>query len=71
MFKRLRTLQGAQWASSIMVVLVSGLVGQFAAIGMNPAQWAGALLAMAGSIALAVMLRVWPATAPARSRRQD
>jgi hypothetical protein len=69
MVKRLRTLEAAQWASSIMVVLVSGLVGQFAAIGMNPMQWAGALLAMAGSIALAVMLRVWPAPAPIPNRR--
>jgi len=69
MFKRLTSQEAAQWASTIMVVLVSGLVGQFAARGMNAAQWAGAVLAIAGSIALAVMLRVWPAPAPVRNRR--
>jgi hypothetical protein len=71
MFKRLRTQEAAQWASTILVVLISGLAGQFAAHGMNKVQWLGAALAVLGSITLAVMVRVWPAQAPADSRQRD
>lgn len=58
--------RAAQMASSILVIVVSALAGQFAAHGMNTVQWLGAALAVLGSITLAVLLRVWPEEAPAK-----
>lgn len=58
--------RAAQWASSILVVVVAAMAGQFAAHGMNLVQWLGAALAVLGSITLAVLLRVWPASETAR-----
>ena len=69
MFKRLSKQDAANWASAILVVIVSALAGQLAAHGMNAVQWLGAALAVLGSITLAVMVRVWPAPAPARADR--
>lgn len=66
MFKNLDSNQITQWASAILVIVISGLAGQFAAHGMNAVQWLGAALAVLGSITLAVLVRVWPPqTAPA------
>jgi len=62
--------RAAQLASSVLVIVVSALAGQFAAHGMNAVQWLGAALAVLGSITLAVLLRVWPAeTERARAKR--
>jgi hypothetical protein len=36
------------------------MTGHYAAIGMNPVQWAGALAAILGSVTVAVAVRVWP-----------
>jgi len=69
MFKNLSKQDAANWASAILVVIVSGLAGQLAAHGMNAVQWLGAALAVLGSITLAVMVRVWPAPATARADR--
>jgi hypothetical protein len=69
MFKRLSTEEAARWGTAILVVVISGLAGQFAAQGMNAIQWLGAALAILGSITLAVMVRVWPAPAANRERR--
>jgi drug/metabolite transporter (DMT)-like permease len=63
MFKNLSKQDAANWASAILVVIVSGLAGQLAAHGMNAVQWLGAALAVLGSITLAVMVRVWPQAA--------
>ena len=72
MFKSMRRGEFAEWATGILVVVIAGAVGQFAAQGMNSLQWAGAALAVIGSITLAVMIRVWPAPAPAQqSERRD
>ena len=60
--------RAAQLAASVLVIIVSVMAGQFAAEGMNAVQWLGAALAVLGSITLAVLLRVWPAEAPQRSR---
>ena len=68
MFKNLDSNQIIQWGSAILVVVISGLAGQFAAHGMNTVQWLGAALAVLGSITLAVLVRVWPPEA-ARVRR--
>jgi hypothetical protein len=68
MFKRLQTDEAVRWATAILVVVISGLAGQFAAQGMNLVQWLGAILAVLGSVTLAVMVRVWPAPAANPSR---
>jgi len=68
MFKNLDFNQITQWASAILVVVISGLAGQFAAHGMNTVQWLGAALAVLGSITLAVLVRVWPAQAASVKR---
>ena len=67
MFQQWRSQDAAKLASAILVILVSGLAGQFAAQGMNVVQWLGAILAVLGSVSLAVIVRVWPAPAPSRS----
>ena len=48
-------------ASAGLVIIVSGLVGQYAARGMTPSQWSFGLMAILGSVTLAVILRCWPA----------
>lgn len=60
----------AQWGSAILVVIASMIVGRYAALGMDPVQWACGVFAILGSVSVAVMVRVWPA--PARvSADQD
>ena len=66
MFQQWRPQDAAKLATAILVILVSGLAGQFAAQGMNAVQWLGAILAVLGSVSLAVIVRVWPAPAPSR-----
>jgi len=51
----------ADWGSAALVFVVSALAGRFASEGMTLVQWAGALVAVLGSITLAVAVRVWPA----------
>ena len=68
MFQQWRSQDAAKLATAILVILVSGLAGQFAAQGMNAVQWLGAILAVLGSASLAVIVRVWPAPAPNHSR---
>lgn len=71
MFRKLQSEEAAKLASVALVILTSGLAGQFAAHGMNLIQWLGAILAVLGSVTLAVMIRVWPSPARASNRRQD
>jgi hypothetical protein len=68
MFKGMRRGEFAEWGTGILVVLIAGAVGQFAAQGMNAVQWMGAMVAVIGSIALAVLVRVWPAPAVQESQ---
>ncbi len=51
----------ARWLSAATVFLVAWLIGSMAAEGLNTAQWLAAAVAMAGSIAWAVIEQVWPA----------
>ncbi|HEX6866282.1 MAG TPA: hypothetical protein VF122_03525 [Caulobacteraceae bacterium] len=69
MFRRLNSDDLAKLASVALVIVTSGLAGQFAAQGMNAVQWLGATLAVLGSVTLAVMIRVWPAPARNPNRR--
>lgn len=65
MLKYLLSDDAARGASVALVVVTAGLVGQFAAQGMSPTQWLYGLASIAGSIAVAVMVRCWPAEKPA------
>jgi hypothetical protein len=49
-----------EWSSASLVFLSGATTGHFAAMGMNPVQWAGAATAILGSVAVAVAVRVWP-----------
>lgn len=70
MLKYLFSDDAARGASVALVVITAGLVGQFAAAGMSPVQWAYGLVAIAGSIAAAVMVRCWPAQKPVVEARE-
>ena len=65
----LKSAQAAEWGSALLVILASSIVGHEAALGMSAQQWACAALAVAGSVAVAVMVRVWPAKRTAEDRR--
>ena len=56
------------WASASMVAISGGLAGHYAALGMTPLQWAGAVSAVLGSVTVAVAVRIWPAPAKAPQR---
>jgi len=51
----------AEWTSAGMVFISGGLAGHYASLGMTPMQWAGAVVAVLGSVTVAVAVRVWPA----------
>lgn len=51
------------WGSASLVIVCGGLAGHYAAMGMTPLQWAGALCAVLGSVTVAVFVRVWPTEA--------
>ena len=58
-----------EWGSASLVFLSGAMTGHFAAIGMNPVQWAGAAAAILGSVTVAVAVRVWPPkTADAKAK---
>ena len=57
----IRTVLSARWLSGATVFLVAWIIGSKAAEGMGALQWAGAFVALAGSIAWAVIEQVWPA----------
>lgn len=63
-----------KWAAACLVILCGGLAGHYAALGMTPVQWAGALCAVLGSVTVAVAIHVWPAPArqkPHQGRQRD
>ena len=68
MFKLFRSPDFSLGASAAAIVVVSGLVGQYAARGMTADQWVYGLVAIAGAITLAVVLRCWPAPQKVRVR---
>lgn len=59
----------AEYGSAGLVLLSGATAGHFAAVGMNPVQWAGAAAAVLGSVTVAVAVRVWPA--PVRAKAED
>lgn len=71
MLKFITSSDAANGASVALVVVTAALVGQYAARGINPTQWVFGLTAIAGSIAVAVMLRCWPAPQQDRVEARD
>ena len=59
------------WLSASLVIICGALAGHYAALGMAPVQWAGAVAAVLGSVALAVAVRVWPMKPGVGQRQQD
>lgn len=55
-----------KFGSLFLMIFSTGLAGQFAGEGMHPVQWAGAALAVGGSVTLAWMAHRWPARADRR-----
>jgi hypothetical protein len=51
-----------------LAVFSTGLAARFAADGLAPGQWPGALAAVLGSLAVAAVVRIWPRPQPVRSR---
>ncbi|MDB5430901.1 MAG: hypothetical protein JWP35_2017 [Caulobacter sp.] len=60
MLKRVNAIAAGEYTSAFAVVVVAAMTGARAAEGMSALQWAGGLAAVAGTVAWAVMVRVWP-----------
>lgn len=60
----------AEWGSALLVFASGGMAGHYASLGMTPVQWAGAAVAVLGSVTVAVAIRVWPTPAKARGQQQ-
>ena len=58
-----------EWSTAGLVLLSGAMAGHYAAMGMNPVQWAGAAMAVLGSVTVAVTVRVWPSQAKAEAKR--
>lgn len=59
-----------EWSTAGLVLLSGATAGHFAAMGMTPVQWAGAAMAVLGSVTVAVAVRVWPAPQKAEAGRE-
>ena len=53
----------AEYGSAGLVFVTGALAGHYAALGMSPVQWLGAAVAVAGSVGVAVAVRVRPGAA--------
>ena len=58
-------------ATISLVIISGGLAGHYAAVGMTPVQWAGAVAAVLGSVTLAVAVRVWPMPQKAKAAQRQ
>jgi hypothetical protein len=61
MLKFISSPRFAEFGSALLVVIASWIVGRYAAQGLSPVQWGCGIFAIAGSIGVAIMVRVWPA----------
>jgi hypothetical protein len=61
--------EAAEWASAILVFASGAMAGHYASLGMSPVQWAGAAVAVLGSVTVAVVVRIWPARARANAQQ--
>lgn len=69
MIKHVNAIAAGEYTSAFAVVVVAAITGARAAEGMSAIQWAGGLAAVAGTVAWAVMVRVWPMQARGRTDR--
>lgn len=60
MFKLLSSKEFAEWGSACLVFVCGAMAGHHAQLGMTLLQWAGAVVAVLGSVTVAVAVRVWP-----------
>jgi len=60
-----------EWATAVLVFVISMLMGTYAARGLTPIGWAGAAAAVLGSLTLAVLVRVWPQDQTAAEAFED
>jgi preprotein translocase subunit SecF len=58
----------AERLATLLVTIVGAVVGAYAAKGMSPVQWAGAVIAVLSAIAVAVIVHRWPAKSRASAR---
>lgn len=58
----------AERLATLLVTVVGAVVGAYAAKGMSPMQWAGAVVAVVSAIAVAVIVHRWPAEKSRKSR---
>jgi len=70
MLKVLFSNEAAEWGTAVLVFVSGALVGREASVGMSLTQWTGGIAAVLGSVALAVMVRAWPAPAKAEAARR-
>ena len=66
MHKILLSPLAAEWSTGALVFVSGAVVGHQAQLGLSPVQWTGGVAAVLGSIALAVMVRAWPAASRSR-----
>jgi hypothetical protein len=71
MKKSLISQDAAELASAALVFICGATAGHFAQEGMTMTQWAGAVVAVLGSITVAVAVRVWPDGATAADAERD
>jgi hypothetical protein len=65
------TKEMAEWGSALLVFASGGMAGHYASLGMTPVQWAGAAVAVLGSVTVAVAVRVWPTPVKAKAQQRD
>lgn len=74
MFKALFSQGMAEWATASLVFISGAMAGRLLATGMSETQALGAVLAVLGSLTVAVAVRIWPVEDPVEARarkRQD
>lgn len=62
MIKMIRGQTAAEWGSAALVFVCGATAGHYAQDGMSLVQAAGAVVAILGSVTVAVAVRVWPDT---------
>lgn len=68
MKKRIIEIFSAERLATLLVTIVGAVVGAYAAKGMSPMQWAGAVIAVLSAIAVAVIVHRWPVDKDRKSR---
>ena len=71
MFNFLRYASFAEMGSAALVFFTAAIVGHEAAMGMNAAQWTGAVVSVMGSITLAMIVHCWPAKSKAEAAQRS